>query len=102
MTDRYNLYLLHRKLCNVLSKMILEKVEQEKNDVLLRSMKCMEYLMRFIVKSRELHAELTQKSDQHEFQQLFMGNYSFRVFFKWVNSVIYTLTCLQLCYTILL
>lgn len=62
--------------------MIIEKPEQEKNEVLLKSMKCLEYLIRFIVKSRELHAELTQRSDQHEFQSLFQGVIIYLHFYK--------------------
>ncbi|XP_077292342.1 dedicator of cytokinesis protein myoblast city [Arctopsyche grandis] len=69
--ESFSATLAYKKLCKVLSLLISEKPEQEKNEVLLKSMKCLEYLIRFIVKSRELHAELTQKTDQEEFHLLF-------------------------------
>lgn len=67
------------KLIKVLSHLIIEKPEQEKNEVLLKTMKCLEYLIRFIVKSRELHAKLTQRTDQHEFQSLFQGTITYSI-----------------------
>lgn len=61
-----------RKLCRVLINLV-ESIDKEDNDVLLKTMKCLEYLMRFIVRSRQLHAEFTQGTDHQQFQRLFQG-----------------------------
>ncbi|CAH1782976.1 unnamed protein product [Owenia fusiformis] len=66
--ENFSATLAYKKLMTVL-KSYVDKVQDRKNhDVLYKSMKALEYIFKFIIRSRSLFASLSSNQDQKEFE----------------------------------